>query len=169
MPEPSDPLERDIWPCWHIDGWESAGELSMQVAEGLTRGGAKDAYLSTVLGLDWTEVGVWKRHVLPVTRQQAWWDWGRTEQAWRQSPRDGALADADVARLRIEAALPILVPDDWNPGYLEGHATWRFVLRGTPGAVAYWVCGAAGSPPPRTTTGRDREAPYVTAGREADR
>jgi hypothetical protein len=148
MALPEDPIERDPWPCWHHEGWENASEYSMQPADSKTRGAARSAYLRDA-DEDWADVGVWKRHLVPVTRQEAWDDWGREDAAWRiVAPDLPALAAAREAQ-------PTRVPDDWAPPFMEGKPAWRWVGREHPGATAFWVCGPAGHPPPAPTTRAD--------------
>lgn len=125
--KPDDLAEPDYWPCWHACGWELADEMSMQYAgDGRTRAEARTAAVAN-LG-DWTEIGVWKRHVRFLTRQEAW--------------------ERSVMNTRGCEDWPLsVVPDDWRPQ--EDDATWDFVHGSHPDARPYWVVGllADGSPP----------------------
>lgn len=126
--KPGDLAESDCWPCWHAKGWEQAHEYSMvDASDGTTRAEAKARSVGEIGS--WTEIGVWKRHVRFLTRQEAWERFAMNAPGAEDWPWS-------------------VVPDDWRP--TEDDMVWEFVHRLDSDGRPYWVVGLiADGPPPR--------------------
>lgn len=130
--QPSDPVNPYVDSyCWHPDDWEMASEYSVQPADTTTRGQAA-SYFSKFGPGHLPDVGVWKRYVQPLTRQDVWDDYGR--ERWEERHD---LGDDEG---------PAAPPSEWEPD--EYDPVWRFVHRSHPDAIAVWVCGIKGDDPP---------------------
>jgi hypothetical protein len=131
MARPTDVLNGDVNSyVWSNDGWEFAAEGSVCDAQRYSRGQAA-AFFAAEIG-HFPSVRVWKRYVLPLTRQDAWEYEGaerwadRNDRDWEDAPDE--------------------VPANWE--FDEDAPVWRFVHREAPGAIPVWVCGEKGSRPP---------------------
>lgn len=112
--------------CWSADGWELAAEGSVQCALTNTRAQAR-SYLT--FDYDWTEIGVWKRYIRPLGRQERY-EW------WVES-RDGGWDEH-----------PDVVPDDWEDNDDEDAPSWEICLPDHPEAWPVWICGEQKHGPP---------------------
>lgn len=124
----------DIWPCWHQEGWESAAEWSVRDARVVTR--AKAHYAAT-WDYQWTEIGVWKRYLRPLDRQEMWESYC-DDCLWLEPDPGGE----DGA----ERKMPEHPPGFWVAP--EGVPVWRFVKRDEPGAIPVWIVGETALGPP---------------------
>ncbi len=132
--KPSDPVNDYIDSyAWAASGWEDAAEGTIREVEHATRGQAA-AYFARELGESITNVRVWKRYVRPMTRQDSWDECGGRE-GWEERRE----LDFDEG--------PAEPPSEWQPD--EYAAVWEFVHRSHPDAIAVWVCGSKGDPPPQ--------------------
>lgn len=129
MTSPNDILNGDVDSyVWSGDGWECAVEGSVRDARSYTRGQAAAAFANEIGDL-MTSVIVWKRYVLPLTRQDAW-------------EYEGADRWADLNDRDWEEA-PDIVPDDWE--FDEDTPVWQIVHRTHPRAIPVWICAEEGS------------------------
>lgn len=149
---PDDPAERNPWPCWHEDGWECAGEWSMQDATKVTRGKAH-AKAAREIGL-WADVAVWKRYIRILTRQESF-EYSAMERVidrWIDNHEPPLRLNDDLKYVLPDGTICEppksleVVPDDWRPD--EDDPVWEFVHRSHPDAMPYWVVGERGSKPP---------------------
>ena len=145
---------------WHHEGWENAGEHSVQTARRTTRGQAASLFAHYDHDGDITQVSVWKRWVRPMTFADVW-DFCGAER-WEDRYRDehgidsrkvgGVWLDFDVdTNEPVSFEVPALPPDDWEPDP-EGDPVWQFVHRSHPEAVPVWICGERGTPAPQNPT-----------------
>ena len=145
---------------WHHEGWENAGEHSVQTARRTTRGQAASLFARYDHDGDITQVSVWKRWVRPMTFADVW-DYCGAER-WEDRYRDehgidsrkvgGVWLDFDVdTNEPVSFEVPALPPDDWEPDP-EGDPVWQFVHRSHPEAVPVWICGERGTPAPQNPT-----------------
>lgn len=117
----------DFWPGWDPDGWESAAEWSVRDARIVTRG---QAHAAATYDYDWVEIGVWKRYLRPLSRQDQW-EHHAEERGWTEDDPDGP----DGA----EREMPETAPADWQAD--DDVPVWEFCLRGHVEAIPVWIVG----------------------------
>lgn len=147
VPQSSDIVSPDVeWYAWSNDGWESAGEGSVRDASKTTRGQAAAFFARESAYGDIRGVRVWKRYVLPFTRQDVWEGPGRDRWVDKQD-WDHFHATGDHLPLGpLFEQAPTEPPADWQPD--EYDPVWMFVHRSHPGAIPVWICGVKGDEPP---------------------
>lgn len=123
--------------CWHADGWECATEFSVQDATKVTRAEACARFARDV-GELWIDVGVWKRYIRPLDRQELY-EWWVERNDWRDDESGGGWD-----------AHPDLAPDDWTPPeWDEEMPSWQFCAANHPDAHPAWICGLRADGPPQ--------------------
>jgi hypothetical protein len=164
MTAPGDPINPDVNSyCWHEDGWEAAGEWSVQDARHTTRGQAAARFASGDYFGDIRMVRAWKRYVRPLTRQDAWDYSGADREVDRLMCREGidvkwqedrkgqpdewVYVKADTGERVPKPLVPREPPADWQPDP-EGDPVWEFVHRSHPDAIPVWICAERGSSVP---------------------
>lgn len=159
MADPSEPLVRFVGDCvWAADGdWECAFMGSVADARKITRSQAA-AYFASETGERFTDIRVWKRHMLLLTRQDVWDYSGQGRYADRLMERDGVetkwqehrqgrpdewiYVNADTGEEVAEPVVPDEPPPDWEPSEYE--PSWTFCDKSREHAIPVWICGFKG-------------------------
>lgn len=148
MSTPKDLINGDVDSYVWCDGyWEDARMGSVVDAQKRTRGQAA-SYFANEIGDLMTSVVVWKRYILPWTRQEAWDHEGRDRAV------DDYSFDHDCDWDKADREVPETVPDGWEPS--DDSPVWEFIHRDHPRAIPVWICAEKGSKRPHDPKPREK-------------